>query len=232
MLALVSATASLAEGQLRARMAIRDEQLRRNQMPHLAALRGAPGALLSTSGRVLATESCGPLPHVVDVSRTSGAIALPDGRLATLEPLAEGFLLRLPHGSRRPSPQPRLSLAFLTDSAPAATVNDREIPITLRHAEILTLLALRPGGLNAEQLTLQRAVTRSQCAPRSTGSAPSWVPTSCAPSRTGSAPTSTRISCRPDPRCVLVMPAHYWTPSLVRFCRIPRRQPSATSGSR
>lgn len=70
MLALVSATASLAEGQLRARVAIRDEQLRRNQMPHLAALRGAPGALLSTSGRVLATESCGPLPQVVDVGRT------------------------------------------------------------------------------------------------------------------------------------------------------------------
>lgn len=155
MLALVSATASLAEGQLRAQLAVRDEQVRRSHMPHLAALRGEPGALLSASGRVLAAESCGQLPATVDVRRPSGAIALPDGRVGTLEPLPEGFLLRLHRGPHHSPRRPRLKLSFLSDGAPVATVDSREVPITLRHAELLTLLALHPQGLSAERLALQ-----------------------------------------------------------------------------
>jgi hypothetical protein len=153
MLALVTATAGLAEGQLRARLALRDEQLRRRQMPYLDALRGEPGALLSPSGRVLASESCGPLPDAIDVQTST--VVLPDGRLGALEPLPEGFLLRVPNAVRRPQPRPKLTLAFLSDSAPVATVDGREVPISLRHAEILTLLALHPSGLTAERLALQ-----------------------------------------------------------------------------
>lgn len=151
MLALVTATAGLAEGQLRARMAMRDEQLRRQQMPHLTALRGEPGALLSATGRVLATESCGPLPEALDVR--SGTVALPDGRLGRLEPLSEGYLLRLGRSLRAPT-RPRLTLRFLTDGAPVAELDGRELPLTLRHAEVLTLLALHPAGLSAERLAL------------------------------------------------------------------------------
>ncbi|MFI6026649.1 hypothetical protein [Amycolatopsis magusensis] len=50
---------------------------------------------------------------------------------------------------------PKLSLQFLGDDYPAATVDGREVPITLRHAEILTLLALYPGGLSADKLAWQ-----------------------------------------------------------------------------
>ena len=50
---LVTATAHLAENQLRVRLAIADERLRVKNMPHLAALRGSEGALLSASGRVI-----------------------------------------------------------------------------------------------------------------------------------------------------------------------------------
>jgi transcriptional regulator of acetoin/glycerol metabolism len=53
-LALVTAAAQLAEGQLRAKMAVRDEALMRRNLPHLTG----PGALLSPTGRVLALESC------------------------------------------------------------------------------------------------------------------------------------------------------------------------------
>lgn len=155
MLALVSATATLAEGQLRAQLAVRDEQVRRSHMRHLEALHGEPGALLSTTGRVLAAESCGQLPTTVDVRRRSGAVALPDGRLGTLEPLPKGFLLRLERRPHRPAPRPHLSLEFLSDGAPVATVDGREVPITLRHAEMLTLLALHPEGMSAERLALQ-----------------------------------------------------------------------------
>ncbi len=153
MLSLVTATAQLAEGQLRAQLAVRDEQLRRANMPHLDALRGRPGALLSAGGRVLAAQAC-LLPSTVDVRRGGGTVNLPDGRIATVEPLAEGYLLRLssPGGG---GPRPRLSLEYLADGAFSTTVDGREVPLTLRHAEILTLLTLHPNGLSAERLALQ-----------------------------------------------------------------------------
>ncbi|WP_116048569.1 helix-turn-helix domain-containing protein [Amycolatopsis palatopharyngis] len=156
MLALVTASAGLAEGQLRAQLAVRDERLRRTNMRHLEALRGEPGALLSATGRVLAAESCGQLPSTVEVRSRGGTVALPDGRLGELEPLSEGFLLRLHRAALpRSTPAPRLNLTFLSGGEPLATVDGREIPLTLRHAEILTLLALHPGGLTADRLAFQ-----------------------------------------------------------------------------
>jgi hypothetical protein len=152
MLALVSAAAQLADGQLRAQLAVRDERLRRANMRHLDALRGSPGALLSASGRVLATESCGLLPSTVDVRK--GVVTLPDGRTGSAEPLDEGFLLRLRGLPRQRVRPPKLTLKFLGDGESWATVDGREIPFTLRHAEMLTLLALHPGGLNSEKLAL------------------------------------------------------------------------------
>ncbi|MET8847710.1 GAF domain-containing protein [Amycolatopsis sp. NPDC004625] len=152
MISLVTATAQLAEGQLRAQLAVRDERLRRLNMPHLEALRGRPGALLSAAGRVLAAEAC-TLPSTVDIRRGGGTIALPDGRLATVEPLAEGYLLRL---SASPGThRARLRLEYLADGTHSTTVDGREVPLTLRHAEILTLLALHPNGLSADRLALQ-----------------------------------------------------------------------------
>nr|WP_231104859.1 helix-turn-helix domain-containing protein [Haloechinothrix halophila] len=160
MLALVSASASLAEGQLKAQLAVRDERVRRSHMPHLHALRGEPGALLSASGKVLATESCGALPEAVPI--TGSDVALPDGRVGMLEPLPEGYLLRLGRTSSTGvgtgashTPPRRLGLTFLSDSAPVVTVDDREIPITLRHAEILTVLAMHSHGMTADRLALE-----------------------------------------------------------------------------
>lgn len=101
---------------------------------------------------MLAAESC-TLPSTVDVRPGGGTIALPDGRLATVEPLPDGYLLRL--SSPAGAPRPRLRLEYLSDGAHATTVDGREVPLTLRHAEILTLLALHPNGLSAERLALQ-----------------------------------------------------------------------------
>ncbi|WP_344867767.1 helix-turn-helix domain-containing protein [Amycolatopsis ultiminotia] len=152
MLALVTASAQLAEGRLRAQLAVRDEKVRRANMRHLEALRGRPGALLSAGGRVLATEAC-LLPSTVEVRRGGGTVTLPDGRIATLDPLDEGYLLRVATAG---SPtRRRLTLEYLTDGTGSTTVDGRDIPFTLRHAELLTLLALRPRGLSAEQLALQ-----------------------------------------------------------------------------
>ena len=129
-LALVSAAAQLAENQLKVSLALRDERLRLHNMRHLTALRA--GALLNRNGRVIAAESCGPLPSNVDVERDS--LWLPDGRQALLEPLAEGFLLRvIPAGATRHR-LPLLTLPFLGVNEPKALMDGRELQLTLRHA--------------------------------------------------------------------------------------------------
>lgn len=97
---LVTATAELAESHLRVQMAIRDERLRAKNMAHLAGLRGESGALLTSTGRVLAAEPGGAWPERIDVQTGTDTIALGDGREARLEPLPEGYLLRVPRAQR------------------------------------------------------------------------------------------------------------------------------------
>jgi hypothetical protein len=290
--ALVGAAAKLAESHLRVRMQRRDELLRVRNAPQLAALRGDYGALVTPSGRVLASHPHDWLPvtrvrldgiggagddgvradgvradsaraggvragdvrvdggvrpggvrvdsgvRADDGARAGGGAAaradgrvgagsagaradggagtvdareraelggpgggteadggstgeftgrlmLPDGRPALLEPVAGGYLLRLDNrrsrrlstpgavaGLSRPSARPTrpatrsteagspegravdpavLELRFL-GFAPTATLNGRRLRLTQRHADMLTLLALHPPGVTAEQL--------------------------------------------------------------------------------
>lgn len=149
--ALVSAAARLAESQLQIHATARDEQVRSRNMRHLIALRGEYGALVGPTGRVLAAEPHGLLPSRVDV--TADVVRLTDGRDGVLEPLAEGYLLRVPRPTGRPR-RPVLSLTFL-GLDPKAVLDGREVPLTLRHAELLAALVLHPNGLTAEQLALK-----------------------------------------------------------------------------
>ncbi|MDX6258915.1 MAG: hypothetical protein QOH84_603 [Kribbellaceae bacterium] len=153
MMALVTAAAQLAEGQLRVRMAAADEQLRARNMRHLIALGDAPGALLTPTGRVLAVQPLAWLPDRLDVSTGASRIELGDGREAVVEQLDEGYLLRIPGPVRRR--RPLLRLRLLGSDQPVALVGTREIALTLRRAEVLALLLLHPAGLTAEQLMLQ-----------------------------------------------------------------------------
>ncbi|MBB5957631.1 hypothetical protein FHS29_004226 [Saccharothrix tamanrassetensis] len=145
--ALVSTAARLVESQLQVRLAIRDERLRSANIRHLIDLRGEPGALLSPSGRVLASATGDVVDARVDVS--GGCVLLADGREALVEPLDEGYLLRVPRRSVR---RPVLSLRFLGE--PSGALDGRPLVLSLRHAELLTALALHPRGLNAEQVAL------------------------------------------------------------------------------
>jgi hypothetical protein len=153
MMALVTAAAQLAEGQLRVRMAAADEQLRARNMRHLTALGDSPGALLTPTGRVLAVQPLAWLPDRLDISGGADRIELGDGREAVVEQLDEGYLLRIPGAVRRPRRSLRLKL--LGSGQPIAVVGGREIALTLRRAEVLALLLLHPSGLTAEQLMLQ-----------------------------------------------------------------------------
>ena len=153
MMQLVSATAQLAENQLRVRLAIADERLRVRNMPHLASLRGRAGALVTPTGRIIAGEPYGTWPDRVQLAEGSDRVRLDDGREMVVEPLPECYLLRAPRrsgGSRRRV----LSLRFLTDATPTVLINGRTVPLTLRPAEVLAALVLHPAGLTAEQLAL------------------------------------------------------------------------------
>ncbi len=144
--ALVGATARLAETQLALRMYERDDRLRRRY----ESLRTRPGILLSATGRVLAGDPGGLAGDRVPLPVSGGRMLLRDGRVAVLEPFADGYLLR-----STPSAAPAtLRLALLGEGPPRAFLGERRLPLSLRHAEILALLALHPRGLSAEQLSV------------------------------------------------------------------------------
>ncbi|MFG2071567.1 helix-turn-helix domain-containing protein [Nonomuraea maritima] len=147
--ALVAATAKLVETELTVRMHQRDERLRRRY----ESLRSRPGILLSSTGRVISGDPAGGLGGRVPLLPAAGRrMILKDGTVALLEPFSDGFLLR-PTMSPGSAASPVLRLAFLGESGPTASVGEHERPLSLRHAEILTLLALHRHGLTAEQLS-------------------------------------------------------------------------------
>ncbi|SNS98335.1 GAF domain-containing protein [Geodermatophilus pulveris] len=148
---LVSTTARLAEAHLRARMAEADQRLLLRHAAHLAGLRGAAGALVTPTGRVLAADPDGGWPVRVDLAGATGHAVLPDGREVRVEPLAEGHLLVSPRPARAVRRTPVLSLRF-TGGSPGAVLDGRAVPLTLRAAEVLTALVLHPEGLTADQL--------------------------------------------------------------------------------
>src|SRR3954454_5825215 len=153
MVQLVAATAQLAENQLRVRLAIADEQLRIRNMPHLASLRGRPGALITATGRILAGEPYGGWPARVEIGPGVERVRLDDGREMDVEPLAEGYLL---HATQPASTAPRrraLSLRFL-GAPPSVLLAGTPVAVTLRPAELLAALALHPDGLTAERLAM------------------------------------------------------------------------------
>ncbi|MDR8408124.1 GAF domain-containing protein [Nonomuraea sp. 3-1Str] len=151
--ALVGAAARLAESELALRMYERDERLLRRY----EALRGRPAVLLSATGRVIAGDPGGALGYRVQLPNGGERLLLRDGRVATMEPFCGGYLVRATTAATTtatttPAPPP-LRLGFLGEGVPTATVSDRRLPLSLRHAEILALLALHPRGLSAEQLS-------------------------------------------------------------------------------
>lgn len=149
-LALVSAAAELAEGRLAAELAARDERLRLRNQAHLDRL-GGPGALLAPRGRVLSANPAGLLPARIPLPTEGNRVDLGEHGEGVLEPLAEGWLLRL-RSTARETARSALTLPFLGAERPVVWVDGRSVRLSLRHAELLTLLALHPEGLTADRL--------------------------------------------------------------------------------
>ena len=154
MVQLVSATAQLAENQLRVRLAIADERLRVRNMPHLTSLRGQAGALVTPSGRIIAGEPYGGWPERVEVPEGRGPGAAAGRPRAGRRATGRGLPAALVQKSSAMTRRSALSLRFMTDGSPTAVLNGTPIPLTLRPAELLTALAMHPAGLTAEKLAL------------------------------------------------------------------------------
>lgn len=156
LLALVSAAAQLVETDLRQRAIALNERVRMRNLHHLAALHGEPGALLGPDGRVLATEPSGlSLPERINLDSPQWPRIVVDGTNMLAEPLAEGYLLRTEQIAGAVAAPARPTMRFMGDGPPSVQVDGYEHQLTLRHAEILTILALRPCGVTGDQLALQ-----------------------------------------------------------------------------
>jgi len=153
--ALVEAAARLTEARLTLEMRDRDDQVRARYQRHLDGLGGQPGALVSQSGRIIAGTPEGWWPDRIMLPEPEGgdgaSLLLPDGRIAVAESLGDAYLVRA-LDLLCPAPRrPLLTLRLLGTDHAHARLNGRMLPLSLRHAEILALLALHPQGLTAEQ---------------------------------------------------------------------------------
>ncbi|GGV24422.1 hypothetical protein GCM10010182_53740 [Actinomadura cremea] len=164
MAALVATAARLAEARLEVEMHRRDVRLRERYLPHLHGLPGT-ATLVTATGRILSGGPDGWRGRRLTVPEPGATITLPDGRPMFAEPLGEVYLLRpaagraaRPVGPRGPAPRAAgdgrlLALTLLGADPPVARVDGRPVPLSLRHAEILALLALHPQGLSGDRLS-------------------------------------------------------------------------------
>ncbi len=146
--ALVEAAARLTEAQLTLEMNHRDDHLRARYVRHL---HGDTHALVTPTGRILAADPDGWRGARVTAPEAGRRVALPDGRIAVAETLGQAFLLRT---TGRTDDRSSVVLRLLGDEQPCAFVDGRRVPLSLRHAELLALLALNPRGLSCEQYSL------------------------------------------------------------------------------
>ncbi len=150
-LALVELAARLVQEHLRCAMLERDARILGLFAEHTAQF-GGPAAALSPSGRVLAAT-----PH----AWTSGRIEVPPGGsevelgggAAEVHPLGEGALV-LPTRPARSRPRTTPSRLDLLGKDRATLRTPTAIHrLTIRHSEIVALLALHPDGLDSRTLS-------------------------------------------------------------------------------
>ncbi|MFE6691720.1 GAF domain-containing protein [Streptomyces sp. NPDC057743] len=154
-LALVSAVARLAEGELRTRHHASLGRLRASAAPVLARI-GGRALAVDPHGWTAAVTGMTP-PDRVALPREpeAGPLWLPRYGMCTLEPLPGGWLIRL--GRPEPAPGPhRVVLDLGGPGGPVVTVagpaGSWSHALTPRHAELLFLLATHPRGRSAAEL--------------------------------------------------------------------------------
>ncbi|MDF5756079.1 helix-turn-helix domain-containing protein [Spongiactinospora sp. TRM90649] len=150
--ALVHAAARLAESHIALGVGARDDILRarydeRARSSHAAGR----GALVAPGGRILAGDLPGRWGPKIGLPASGDTVLLRDGTVGVLEPIGEGYLI---HPAERIRSHV-LALSFLGADHPSASLDGFPVQLSLRHAEILAVLALNPRGMTADQLSFQ-----------------------------------------------------------------------------
>jgi hypothetical protein len=152
-LALVSAVARAAELQLARERRSRDAELVARYMDRLPAAGRRPSALVADDGRVLAATPRGWLGPCVRLGAGEGRTTLADGTPALVEPAADGAsIVWTIHARERRAPRHVLFIHALAVPRPVFRLAGRQLPLSERQAELLTVLALHPAGLSARSL--------------------------------------------------------------------------------
>ncbi len=149
-LAVVVATARAVEEVLRGRLHARDDRLRA-RYGQLVGPPSAGAALVTGTGRVLLDP--GQRWETValkTIPAGGGVLALPSGVEAIAEPIADADVFVVRRKSRALLPAaPRVELRVLGEE-PEVCLDGVAVHLRPRHVEMLTILALHRGRLNAE----------------------------------------------------------------------------------
>jgi hypothetical protein len=152
--AVAVATAGAVEAHLRCLMHENDARLRSIYRDRVLT-GGDDRALITASGRVIATNPSGWMPaERLELPKYGGEFTLPSGAPVFAEALDRdgAFLVRrLEHAAAGRSGG-AAQLRLLGDDRPCVIVDGRSVALGRRQAEILALLCLRPHGLTTEQL--------------------------------------------------------------------------------
>lgn len=152
-LALVEAVARATEQQLLRDRRRSEAELIARYVDRVSAAGGRPSALLAADGRVLAASPRHWLGPCSDFVPREGPTVLPDGTDAVFEPAFDGAWILWSVGTRaRRPPRHVLVIRALGAERPALQLAGRPLPLSARHAELLTVLALRPEGFSARAL--------------------------------------------------------------------------------
>ena len=159
-MAVATATAQAVEAQLRCQMLDRDGRLLARYGDHLGV--GAePRALVTPSGRVIASQPLGWLPlERLMLPPGGGELPISPERSLVAEVLGrdEAYVVRASSDAARrhsvgTSPGALLGLKLLGRDRAEAELSGRQLQLRLRHSEIITLLCSHPAGLTSEELS-------------------------------------------------------------------------------
>jgi hypothetical protein len=158
-MAVATATAHAVEAQLRCQMVDHDGRLLARYGDHLRGGRG-PRALVSRSGRVIASQPLGWLPASrLRVPPGGGQLPIGDDRglIAEVLGLEEAYVIRsqaepATRAGGGPS-RTALSVALLGRERAELELPRGRQQLRLRHSEIVTLLCANPEGLTSEELS-------------------------------------------------------------------------------
>ena len=150
-LAVVVATARAVEELLRGQLHERDDRLR-TRYAQLLGPASAGAALVTGTGRILLDPGRRWERVVLEaIPAGGGLLALPSGLEAIAEPVADDDVYVVRRNSRASrKARPALELRVLGDEPPEVRLADTVLRLRPRHVEMLTIMALHRGHLNAD----------------------------------------------------------------------------------